>query len=238
MMRSFPKWPLLLALGTLVLVACSGRDGADTPVITAKRTTEAVGTPLPVQATATAPTLTATPTPGRTAVPETTATAQIPTPDAALSEGDYTALIEAALEYLGAPFEIDDSFIRRMGQSGDMSFVPILVDMLFFRFETSRFTGDPIDSALTRLTRVGIESQSWRDWFIWLGRHPEIETPPRFAEWKSQLFQRIDPRISLFFYDGVKARIRLEEIGWEALPGTAFPTLTTPQSSPQARLLT
>ena len=225
MMRSFPKWPLLLALGTLVLVACSGRDGADTPVITAKRTTEAVGTPLPVQATATAPTLTATPTPGRTAVPETTATAQIPTPDAALSAGDYTALIEAALEYLGAPFEIDDSFIRRMGQSGDTSFVPILVDMLFFRFETSRFTGDPIDSALTRLTRVGIESQSWRDWFIWLGRHPEIETPPGFAEWKSQLFQRIDPRISLFFYDGVKARIRLEEIVWGGVARDGIPDL-------------
>lgn len=153
-----------------------------------------------------------TPTPGRTAVPESTASAQTPTPEAALSAGDYTALIEAALEYLGTLFDIDDSFIRRMGQSGDTSFVPTLVDMMFFRFVAPRFTGDPIDSALTRLTGVGIESQSWRDWFIWLGRHPEIETPPRFAEWKSQLFQRIDPRISLFFYSGVKARIRLEEI--------------------------
>jgi len=89
------------------------------------------------------------PTPGRTAVPESTASAQTPTPEAALSAGDYTALIEAALEYLGAPFDIDDSFIRRIGQSGDTSFVPILVDMMFFRFVAPRFTGDLIDSALT-----------------------------------------------------------------------------------------
>ena len=135
-------------------------------------------------------------------------------------------MMEYALGWLTAPSEIDDSFIRRMGESGDASFVPVLADLLFFRFVIPRTSRDPIRSALTKLTGENFAAPGWRDWFIWLGRHPEVVAPPEYADWKSQLFQRIDPRISLFFYDGVKARIRLEEIVWGGVAKDGIPDLT------------
>ena len=103
--------------------------------------------------------------------------------------------------------------------------MPVLVDILFFRFVTPRTTMDPIRSALTELTGENFADSSWHDWFIWLGRHQEVEAPPRYAEWKSKLFNRIDPRISMFFYDGVKARIRLEEIVWGGVAKDGIPDL-------------
>jgi len=201
MMRRFPPPPLLLALGILVLVACGGREGAPTPGVTA------------------------TLTPTATAVAGTTATDQTSIANSSPSEGASTALMDAALAYLTAPHETDDSFIRRMGDSGDTSFVPVLLDLLFFRFVIPGIAIDPIRSALTKLTGENFADPGWRDWFIWLGRHPEVEATPGYADWKSQLFKRIDPRISLFFYNGVRARIRLEEIVWGGVARDGIPDL-------------
>ena len=155
----------------------------------------------------------------------TTATATTPTGNSSPAVADSTALMEAALGWLTSPRENDDSFIRRMGESGDASFVPVLVDLLFFRFVTPCTNMDPIRSALTELTGENFADSSWQDWFIWLGRHPEVGTPPGYADWKSKLFNRIDPRISMFFYDGVKARIRLEEIVWGGVRKDGIPDL-------------
>ena len=133
------------------------------------------------------------------------------------------SLMEAAVEYLIYPRGTDVLFIRRMGESGDTAFVPVLVDLLFFRPLNPDAPAAPITSALAKLT--GENFFGWRDWFIWLGRHPEVKAAPGYADWKSQLYQPIDPRISLFFYDGVKARIRLEEIVWGGVKRDGIPDL-------------
>ena len=134
--------------------------------------------------------------------------------------------MDAALGWLAGPNENDDSFVGRMGESGDSSFVPVLVDLLFFRFAIPSTPMEPISSALTKLTGENFAGATWPDWFVWLGRHPEVEAPPRYADWKSQLYKRVDPQISLFFYDGVKARIRLEEIVWGGVAKDGIPDLT------------
>ena len=131
--------------------------------------------------------------------------------------------MKAALAYLTTPPPQNDFFIDAMGESGDTSFVPVLVDLLFWRFYTPRKPTPAIRLALTKLT--GENFDSWPEWFIWLGRHQEIQAPPLYAELKSELFKRVDPRISLFFYDGVKARIRLEEIVWGGVPRDGIPDL-------------
>ena len=240
MMTRFPPPHLLVALGMLVLVACGGRAEAPTPGVTATLTPTATATPSLIQQHSIPPSLTPTPAPTRMAlagttatapaptriaVAGTTATARTPTGNSSPAVADSTALMEAALGWLTSRGEFDDSFIRRMGESGDASFVPVLVDILFFRFVTPRTTMDPIRSALTELTGENFADSSWHDWFIWLGRHQEVEAPPRYAEWKSKLFNRIDPRISMFFYDGVKARIRLEEIVWGGVAKDGIPDL-------------
>ena len=113
--------------------------------------------------------------------------------------------------------------------------MPVLVDLLFFRFVTPRTTTTPSRLALTKLTGENFADPAWPDWFIWLGRHPEVGTPPGYADWKSQLYKLIDqmyklndpnPQISLFFYNGVKTRIRLEEIVWGGVPKDGIPDLT------------
>ena len=192
MIRRFPPSPLLLALGMLVLVACAGREGTPTPGVTATLTPTATVTPSLVQTPSIPPSLTPNPTPTRIAVAGTTATAQTPTGNSSLSEGNPTVLMKAALAYLTEP-PFDDSFIHRMGESGDTSFVPVLVDLLFFRFVTPRPTTTPSRLALTKLTGENFADPSWPDWFAWLGRHREIEAPPLYAEFKSQLYQRVDP---------------------------------------------
>ena len=214
MMRIFPPSPLLLALGMLMLVACGGREGSPTPVVTATPTPAAIGTPSLLQTPGTPPGLTATPAPGPTAVAGTT-----PTPQTS------AALMEAALVYLIGQNGFDDSFIRRMGDSGDTSFVPILADLVLFRFLNPRGI-DRIRLALTKLTGETFFEPGSPDLFNWLGRHPEVEPPPGYADWKSQLFRRIDPQISSFFYNGVKARIRLEEIVWGGVRKDGIPDLT------------
>ena len=202
MMRRFPLSPILLALGIFVLVACGGREGAPTPGVTAM------------------------PAPSPTAQAGTIATARASTGGASSSEGRSTPLMEAALGWLTAPNENDASFIGRMAESGDTSFVPVLVDLLFFRFVIPRTPIDPIRLALTELTGENFADPAWPDWFIWLGRHTEVEAPAGYADWKSQLYKRVDPQISLFFYEGVKSRIRLEEIVWGGVAKDGIPDLT------------
>ena len=215
-MRKSPHSPLLLALGMLLLVACSGSAETPTPGVTVTQTPAATGTPSIVQA----PSPTPTPPQSPIAVVDSTATAQNPLGNSSLSEEESAALMEAAQSFLSGP-NFDDSFISRMGQSGDISFVPVLADLLFLRVPRLSFQ---LRLALIELTGEA-SLETWPDWFVWLGRHPEIEPPPGYANWRGKYFGLVDPRISDFFYDGVKARIRLEEIVWGGVARDGIPDL-------------
>ena len=171
------------------------------------------------------PTQTATPTPPSTLTP-------IPTPiltikDTALQD-DPPAMMVAALNYILEPDLVDSSLVERMGTSGNVSFVPVLMDLLFFQGSLTPETIDPIIKALTRLTGEDFGQFGWPDWFEWLGRHPEVKAPSGYASWKGQILSLIDPDFSLFFHDGVKARIRLEEIAWGGVRKDGIPDLIDP----------
>ena len=214
--RPPPTLRFLIATGALLvamgLVACAQQS---------------IATPTPV-----------TPTP-MTPTPVTVTPAVEPTLEAPVANdpgGNPSAMMRATLNYLHAASEPDTSLIRRMGESGDTAFVPVLVDLLFFRSVIPLNAIDNIPEALTKLTGEDFGEFGWPDWFEWLGRHSEVRPPPGYAGWKGQMLSSIDRDFSLFLYDGVKARIRLEEIAWggvrkDGIPDLIDPPLLTPDQA-------
>ena len=164
-----------------------------------------------------------------TGTPETTANVTpTPLPRDAVAASDPSAIMKATLDYVLAAGEVDPSLIRRMGESGDATFIPVLLDLLFFRRAVPPELTSEITKALTVLTDTDSGQYVWPDWFEWLGRHSEVRAPPGYAGWKGQLLSVIDKDFPLFFYDGVKARIRLEEIAWGGVRKDGIPDLIDP----------
>ena len=123
----------------------------------------------------------------------------------------------------------------KMAESGDLAYVPILVD--FLRLQIYYEGRASYSSYLDRL--VGddakpdsTERNEWMQWSVWLAGHPEIEPPMGYAEWKGRFLAHIDPGMGAFFYDGVKTRILLEEAVGGGVAKDGIPDLINPTSIP------
>ena len=123
-----------------------------------------------------------------------------------------------------------------MVASGNRSFIPVLME--FMRFVP---VGDPrfcIVCSINKLVEgpdndlVTAERQDWGWWMEWLGDHPEVQPPDGFAGWKGELYSLIDPSFKEFLYDGVKTRIRLEEVAWGGVKKDGIPDLNNPPAIP------
>lgn len=78
--------------------------------------------------------------------------------------------------------------------------------------------------------RFGDDLRAWRRW-IW----SRPATPhTRYAEFKAELYARIDPRFRQFFTPGVKTSIRLDEVDWGGVPVNGIPPLRQPKTEPAA----
>ena len=128
-----------------------------------------------------------------------------------------------------------DYVAGKMAESGDLAYVPILVD--FLRLQIYYEGRATYSSFLDRL--VGDEAKpdsterdEWMRWSDWLDNHPEVEPPQGYAGWKGRFLAHIDPDMGAFFYDGVKTRIRLEEAVWGGVPKDGIPDLINPPSIP------
>jgi hypothetical protein len=119
---------------------------------------------------------------------------------------------------------------RKLAESKDPSLVPGLVDALFFLPKARRAEAV---SALEALTgeRAG---DRYHDWIGVVARRPELRPREGYAEWKSELFARIDPRYREILR-AAPARIRLEEIVWGGVPLEGIPALDRPRSVPAER---
>ena len=132
----------------------------------------------------------------------------------------------------------DSAAVRRMGESGDASYIPALVEFLRFPWLLNPETRDTLTSSLTTLIgqpsgTLTREQVQWDWWVDWLGRHPEVQPPAGYAAWKGRLFSSlVDPEMGAFFYDGVKTRIRLEEVVWGGVAKDGIPDLTHPPVVP------
>jgi hypothetical protein len=120
---------------------------------------------------------------------------------------------------------------RKLIESGDASLVPGLVDALFFLPKARRAEAV---SALEALAgeRAG---DRYHDWVELVARRPDLRPREGYAEWKGELFARIDPRDREILRGGVPARIRLEEIVWGGVPLEGIPALDQPRAVPAER---
>ena len=123
--------------------------------------------------------------------------------------------------------------VRKMGQSGEAFYVPVLIEL--FHFPLFQETQLIVASSIVELIgeedgTVSPDRIDWAWWIEWLGNHPKVHPPEGFAAWKSELYSLHDPAIGEFFYEGVKTRIRLEEIVWGGVRKDGIPDLRNPPS--------
>jgi hypothetical protein len=73
--------------------------------------------------------------------------------------------------------------------------------------------------------RFGDDLRAWRRWIWSLPPAPHAQ----YAQFKAELYARIDPRFRLFFTPGVRSSIRLDEIDWGGVPVNGIPPLRAPK---------
>ena len=166
------------------------------------------------------------------------------------------SLMAAALT--GA-FEGESIAIEAMGDSGDPSYIAVLADILRFPWLLTPKTEKAVLRSLGTLSGQPddelSEDQLVSSWWVeWLGHRPEIRSPQGYAEWKGSLLSRAQSLsfipasgfgheglgeldygdVGDFLYDGVKTRIRIEEIVWGGVPKDGIPDLIRPAVLPAA----
>ncbi len=124
-----------------------------------------------------------------------------------------------------------DYVAGKMAESGNIAFVPILVDFLRVQlyYEGRTTFSAYLDQLVGDEQRPGSEQRDdWKRWSQWLGNHPVIKPPQGYAEWKGRFLAHIDPGMAAFFYDAVETQIRLEEAVWGGVPKDGIPDLVNP----------
>ena len=95
------------------------------------------------------------------------------------------------------------------------------------RFVPSRLTLAKMFTILEAKTgqEFGPNINAWHQW-IW---SQEYEPHPGYAEFKSRLYSRIDPRFSEYFEDADNLNIRLDQIEWGGVRRDGIPPLKNPK---------
>lgn len=120
---------------------------------------------------------------------------------------------------------------RRLAEAGDASLVPGLVDAFFFLPKNGRAEALEALSALSG-ERPG---ERYHDWVELVGRRQDLAPKPGYAEWKGELFSRIDPRYRTILATGPPPRIRLEEVVFGGVRVEGIPALDRPAHVPAAK---
>jgi hypothetical protein len=76
--------------------------------------------------------------------------------------------------------------------------------------------------------RFGDDLRTWRRWMWSLPASPHSE----YADFKAELYGRIDPSFRRFFRSGTRASIRLDEIDWGGVTVNGIPPLRMPRHIP------
>ena len=120
-----------------------------------------------------------------------------------------------------------------MGASGDPSYIPVLLEFARFQFRLDPLVGTVTYQALEQILEAYEgpqpiwEDRWWNWWLEWLGERPEVSGPPGYAAFKGEFYTRLfNPEVGSFFYEGVKTRIRLEEVVWGGVDEAGIPALT------------
>ena len=236
---------------TSVLIVAAACSSTPTSVNPAKGPTpQGTTSPLPSESETTlAASVTTDPAEATNngAVPGPTTPPNVRPPTPTPEGTDSSQLPDDPRELMGAALDGDLTQVtRKMGDSGNRSYIPVLIDLL--RFTPDEEVNAALVSALSRLIgqpRGSLEPEQlkWGWWLEWLGDHPEVRGPDGYTAWKgkqlsssvgkvfapwTQLFPLLDTEVGEFLYSGVKTRIRIEEIVWGGVVKDGIPHLSNP----------
>lgn len=229
----------VLCAGLLVAVLACSRGSADLatptqspapPLQTATATSESSPPTQAPAATADAPTAVVP----ATAVATPTATAAAPLVNPTPTQVDKAERIMWSM--FEANGRVNEAAIITAGANGHTGLVPVLLEAATVTFDTR--VALEIADALERITgeRVGGDFALVGPWFEWLGQQDEIEELPGFGGWKGQLYSRIDPSFSDFFYAGVPHTVPLWSPMWGGVRKDGIPPLENPKVVPASEV--
>ena len=227
---------LAIALGAIAaaaIVACGSDepDTAATATALATASEEARASASPTSVPISTPTVTATV--AATSEPEPTATTAATTaPTEAPVEGySSNSAMHSLISDLSQQSFYDSSSVDEplaaIRENGDVSLVPVMIDLLRFLGGVS---GDAMIAVLEELTGQEFGGD-WNQWMEWLGQNSSDYTPPDdYPDWKVALYSMIHPRFANFLRDGETARIDLAEVTWGGVVPDGIPDLRNPKT--------
>ena len=227
---------LAIALGAIAaaaIVACGSDepDTAATATALATASEEARASASPTSVPISTPTVTATV--AATSEPEPTATtAATAAPTEAPVEGySSNSAMHSLISDLSQQSFYDSSSVDKplaaIRENGDVSLVPVMIDLLRFLGGVS---GDAMIAVLEELTGQAFGGD-WNQWMEWLGQNSSDYTPPDdYPDWKVALYSMIHPRFANFLRDGETARIDLAEVTWGGVVPDGIPDLRNPKT--------
>lgn len=113
---------------------------------------------------------------------------------------------------------------KNLLQLTDASYVPAMVDVLFYMPRSAR--GEMIE-ILQKTTGQKI-GESYYDWVEFVGRRTDLKSPPGYVKFKVALLSLIDPTYKKILYTGVFTKIRPEEIVWGGVKLDGIPPIDAP----------
>ena len=227
---------LAIALGAIAaaaIVACGSDepDTAATATALATASEEARASASPTSVPISTPTVTATVS--ATSEPEPTATtAATAVPTEAPVEGySSNSAMHSLISDLSQQSFYDSSSVDKplaaIRENGDVSLVPVMIDLLRFLGGVS---GDAMIAVLEELTGQAYGG-AWNQWMEWLGQNASEYRPPGdYPDWKVKLYSMIHPRFANFLRDGETARIDLAEVTWGGVVPDGIPDLRNPKT--------
>jgi len=109
-------------------------------------------------------------------------------------------------------------------QLKNISFSPAMVDVLFYMPRSAR--SEMIE--ILEKTTGHKAGDGYYDWVEFIGKRPELKSPPGYVKFKVALLSLIDPRYKQILYTGVFLKIRPEEIVWGGVGLDGIPPIDAP----------
>jgi hypothetical protein len=116
-----------------------------------------------------------------------------------------------------------DRALARLDASWQIAYVPMLVEALRVSSNPDRYAIVELLEARTG-QKIGGDINRWFEW-IWQQR---IVAHPRYADVKSVIYRRIDPRFAGYFSSSRETSIRLDEVRWGGVVQDGIPPLRQP----------
>jgi hypothetical protein len=117
-----------------------------------------------------------------------------------------------------------DTSLKKISESWDVSYVPMLLEVSRFMSVSRRAKVIVLLESKTG-KRFGSDSAKWMKW-SW---KQEYDQHPGYAKFKSALYGAIDSRFEEYFVKTKDAKIRLDEIRWGGVRRDGIPPLKNPK---------